>query len=53
MIIFIQIILDNQVCIEIEIDPFNPKSCPKFDLGGQPESIKQFQLRLNEIDPVS
>ncbi|XP_025423569.1 uncharacterized protein LOC112692953 isoform X2 [Sipha flava] len=43
--------IDNQVCIEIEIDPFNPKTCPKFNLCGQPESIKKFQQRLNDIDP--
>lgn len=47
------IVVDNQVYVEVEIDPFNPKSCPKFELCGRPESIKQFQLRLNEIDPVS
>lgn len=47
------IFLDNQTYIEIEIDPFNPKTCPKFDICGPPESIKKFHLKLNEIDPVS
>lgn len=39
--------------MEVLLDPFSPKNCPKFTLHGRPDVIKQFQQRLNEINPVS
>lgn len=48
-----EFVLDNHVYINVEIDPINSKSCPKFDIHGPSKSIEKFQLRLNEINPVS
>lgn len=39
--------------VNVEIDPLNSKSCPKFSFHGQSETIEKFQLRLNQINPVS
>lgn len=44
---------DYYVCLNVEVDPFNPMNCPKFVLHGQLKSIEKFQLRLNTINQVS
>lgn len=44
--------IDIHVYVEVEVDPLNPKNCPKFHLHGRPASMEKFQQRLNEINPV-
>lgn len=52
-ITYYYVFLDHKVCVEVEIDPYNPLNCPKFDFFGKSESKEKFQSRLNSIDPVS
>jgi len=44
--------IDYYVCLNVEVDPFNPMNCPKFVLHGQLKSIEKFQLRLNTINQI-
>ncbi|VVC31033.1 Fanconi anemia complex, subunit FancL, WD-repeat containing domain,Zinc finger, RING-type,Zinc finger [Cinara cedri] len=47
-----KISINKHTYVEVLVDPFNPKNCPKFNLHGHPDAIKQFQQRLNEINPI-